>query len=557
MRSASGRRQLLPHLASFEHVLHLRDELLDQRPAPRRPRGGAGGARVGLDEQVERREPLRRADPRGDVQDQVFVGEVAPRRRVGQQQVLGDEERGELAVSGSRARCARASRRRSRRRSARGSPRPPCRRRAAARPAGARPVGDDVADARSRGSSGSASPPRIAHARERAREVRVDREPVVRVSLWAAADVGPRRQVAGQQIEPVEGLERSGRRHRPAARAGTPRGSPGSRPPGPRRRPPRSRRASRPTARRRLRPTSPAPRSTPSLSVESAPPAPRVPAARSRSVTNRTDVVDVTRVLEHRRISPSVALRARLVRRTHLPRDRGLEIGGEAVGPARRSRGAASLRARTRNSSAAARASRSPRAEQPGVLERKADGLLEPADRRDVAEPADPFFQVGLEQVRGRTEPLEPVAPPSARSRAANAAGSRRAIARRRVVHAVPRSSGSPVRSRASSEAVSASSRSATIVGALIGCADRLTDREARVPERVQDRLGEPFELAGIQPLVGEQQVDVGGREAAAAGRTRRARPGRCPAGGSARRQSSTRHASSRSARRFADHRPW
>ena len=46
------------------------------------------------------------------------------------------------------------------------------------------------------------------HACEGAREVCVDREPVVGVPLWTAADVGPRRKVSGQAIEPVERLER-------------------------------------------------------------------------------------------------------------------------------------------------------------------------------------------------------------------------------------------------------------------------------------------------------------------------------------------------------------
>ena len=90
-------RDLDPHLAPIEHALDLGHELADQRLAPRRPRRRAGGERVGLREQVQRREPFRRLDPRGDVQDQVVVAEIASGGGVGQEQVLGHHEPSELA----------------------------------------------------------------------------------------------------------------------------------------------------------------------------------------------------------------------------------------------------------------------------------------------------------------------------------------------------------------------------------------------------------------------------------------------------------------------------
>ncbi len=90
-------RDLDPHLAPLEHALDLGHELADQRLAPRRPRRRAGGERIGLREQVQRREPFGRLDPRGDVQDQVVVAEIASGGGVGQEQVLGHHEPSELA----------------------------------------------------------------------------------------------------------------------------------------------------------------------------------------------------------------------------------------------------------------------------------------------------------------------------------------------------------------------------------------------------------------------------------------------------------------------------
>ena len=146
-------------------------------------------------------------------------------------------------------------------------------------------------------------------------------------------------------------------------------------------------------------------------------------------------MVDVTGVFEHRSHQPVGRAEARLVRETHLPRDGGLEIGGEAVGPLA---GLEMERAPRSNEEllGGGEGVALPRTEQRGVLQRKAHGLLEPADRGDVAEPADTFFQIRLEEVRGRTEPIEPV-----RRRLPEPGRERRRVVTRdrpgRVVHAL------------------------------------------------------------------------------------------------------------------------
>jgi hypothetical protein len=89
-------RELGAHRPPLQDVAHLRDELTDERSAPRRPGGGTGGGCIGDRQDVQRREALKGADGRRDVEDQILVGEVPARRRVGEQEVLRHHERNEL-----------------------------------------------------------------------------------------------------------------------------------------------------------------------------------------------------------------------------------------------------------------------------------------------------------------------------------------------------------------------------------------------------------------------------------------------------------------------------
>jgi len=202
-----ARRQFLPHRAALEHVLHLRDELAHESTPPRRPRRRPGRRGIGHREQVERRETLERADGRGDVHHQVLVGQVPAGRGVREQQVLGDHERRELGgvwlqvhrvelparevgpgrhvvtlphladvmQQGTEEQCVMVV-------------------------DGRRELGGDRVGGRILEEPG--------HRREGAREVTVDREPVIGIALRARPHLAPRREEPLEQPDPVENVER-------------------------------------------------------------------------------------------------------------------------------------------------------------------------------------------------------------------------------------------------------------------------------------------------------------------------------------------------------------
>ena len=200
-------RQLSPHVPARQHPLHLEDQLADQRPAPRRPGGGARRCRVGLRQQVEGGQPLGCLHARGDVHDEVLVGEVPPGRRVGKDQVIGHHRRRELRVIGLEPH---------RRQLRRGDL-------DAERNVVAAPDLADVVQERAHEQRlGSANLghrlalQRVLRVRRREQlghggggreEVDVDREPVVRVALGPAPDARPARQVADQQPHAVQQVQ--------------------------------------------------------------------------------------------------------------------------------------------------------------------------------------------------------------------------------------------------------------------------------------------------------------------------------------------------------------
>ena len=168
---------------------------------------GPGRGGVGLREQGEGREPLGRADPRGDVEHEVLVGEVAAGRGVGQQQMLGDHERGEVARGpphpheverlGGDARAGRHVA-------------------ALARLADVVQQGPEQQAVAIGAVRQGARDERIvvvgrgeqaAHLDQRGREMGVDREAVVRVALGPASHVGPGGQEPSEQADAVERVE--------------------------------------------------------------------------------------------------------------------------------------------------------------------------------------------------------------------------------------------------------------------------------------------------------------------------------------------------------------
>src|SRR5207253_781541 len=67
-------------------------EVSDERHPPGREGGGPGGHGVGHREQIEHGQPAPVPDPGGDLDDQVFVLQIAPGGGVGEQEMLADQE---------------------------------------------------------------------------------------------------------------------------------------------------------------------------------------------------------------------------------------------------------------------------------------------------------------------------------------------------------------------------------------------------------------------------------------------------------------------------------
>ena len=410
----------------------------------------------------------------GDVEHQVVVLEVAPRRGVGQQEVLGDHELRELARRARQAHRARALGRRPRGRRRRGSPSPVLPMSWSSAPEQQRRRGPRPAR---RPRPRRWSSPRVVEqpgdVRERAQQVHVDGEPVVRIALRPAADErSTRAGSAPSRSDAVERLEHRRPRRRPRRS--------------------RSRNASRTLVgpldrvgdlgtasiassglgrqrrRARARPRASA-RSTPS-GVGSSAGAARA-AAQVAVEHRRADVLDLARVLEHLAHQPVDRAQAGLVGEPHPPRDPRLLLEEQAV---RRAAGLQVQRAPHAQEELlgvvdglALRG-----AQQPDAVERRRVGRLaerdpEPAERVDVAQAARALLQVGLEQVGDASRSARARDSASSRRRSANARG---LVADARAT-SVPRVSAhrpsSPASHRPSSIAVAASSRSAASVDAL------------------------------------------------------------------------------------------
>jgi hypothetical protein len=169
------------------------DQLVDQAPLPRAPRGGAGRAGVGLGEGVQQVEHLGRADGVRDGLGGGGVGEVATGRGVGQQQVVLDHPDQDVDV-GRRQPQPRADR----------GDHDHAHLGVVAGPS----LADVVQQRAEQQQVGAGDAPG-----ERGRaggglgQVPVDGEAVVAVALRPAADLGPLRQQAHQQPGLVEVLE--------------------------------------------------------------------------------------------------------------------------------------------------------------------------------------------------------------------------------------------------------------------------------------------------------------------------------------------------------------
>ena len=89
--------------APLQHVQDPRGQVGDQRPLPVVPGRRAGGQPVGHGQQVEQAQAARRPERRGHALDHAGVVEVAPGRRLDQEQVVADEHRHLLELVGVHA----------------------------------------------------------------------------------------------------------------------------------------------------------------------------------------------------------------------------------------------------------------------------------------------------------------------------------------------------------------------------------------------------------------------------------------------------------------------
>ena len=167
-------------------------------------------------------------------------------------------------------------------------------------------------------------------------------------------------------------------------------------------------------------------------------------------------------------------------------------------------------------------------AEQPGVLERSADGRLEPPERLRVAEPAGTVLQVGLEQ-RGdgsvAIEAHEGVRPERGRERPRVGPD----VRLDRLERERPTPSASPASTRPSSIAVVASRCSAATGPAFLGRAQGVAHAEPRVPQRVRGAVRRAPPLRPMPDRRGRAAGRCPTRATRPRVRIRRARRARCP----------------------------
>ncbi len=502
-----ARGRVHPDLAPLEHALDLGHQLADERRPPRRPGERPRRAGVRDREQVQGRQALGVADPGGDVVHELLGLEVPARGDVGEQEVLGDEERGELPGPV-------------------GQPHPRERLARDPRPEGHVARAPGLADVVQQGPQpervGVANRgDRLGHQRvdlalageqpvhpvQRGEQVRVDREAMVRIALGAAPDGGPRREVADEQADAVERVERadparSGREQREERVANAVRPldrvrDRHGRDQVQRRRPHHAARAGDLDERaehalggrvhlRRLR-------RRPQITVED----------------GAGDVLHLAGVLEHAAHQPVHGREARLVLEAEVPRHLRLLLEHDAVvrPPGLEVQRAANpLEELVRGvDGLALRGS-----QQPRVLERLADRRLEPAEELDVAEPARALLQVRLQQPRDRAVPREArlgVLAQGLRERPRVGPDGSRDAAQR--VDPRDRVAGDRPAVEHGRARVQALRRE---VLALLRRPHAVPDAQARVPERIEEALGQLGDVLVVAAVVDDQQVEVGQR---------------------------------------------
>ena len=175
--------------------------------------------------------------------------------------------------------------------------------------------------------------------------------------------------------------------------------------------------------------------------------------------------------------------------------------------------------------------------------------------RMQVAPPAGPFLEVGLQQVRGGTEAFRPaggVVADRRRERLAGPAAPTLATLDSRVVDDCldPRRRGGMSSIAAPASSLPHASEHSC------GRANRVPHLEPRVPERIQQRVGESRHRILVGAVVQDEQVDVGARQQEPAPVPARPRRRPSPAAAPARSKSSRRAASTSAARRRAAQTP-
>ncbi len=220
-------------------------------------------------------------------------------------------------------------------------------------------------------------------------------------------------------------------------------------------------------------------------------------------------MLDLSRMLEHRAHQPVDGREGRLVLEPEVAGDRRLLLEHDPVGRASGLdvQGAANaLEELVRGVDGTALGG----AEQSHVLERLSDGGLEPPEQLDVAESSGALLQVGLQERGDGTVTI------GARVRVrAQLFGEGAGIAPNVIEHppsgVVPHpfvpGEESAVEHRRSNVEPFGRER----LGCL-GRSDTVPDLQSRVPQRVQERLGELGYLLGTVALVGDQQIDIGVR---------------------------------------------
>ena len=511
-RAGEPLRDLRPHLAALEHMVHLRHELPDERLPPRRPGGRSGRLGIGLGEEVQRGESLGRSDHRRDVQDEVLVRQVPTRRGIGKQQMPFDHETDEIAVGRRHAHPIQD--RRDHPRAHRDmtalavladvvQERPEEHGVAGPVPLGQLAHGLDLDGIVAR----AGAPEEPAHRPERGREVCVDREAVVRVALWTTAHVRPLGHERGEDPQPIEDLE--GRRP-PVSGSEEPR-EPGTHVLIPLHHVRQFEIVDRVQQRRRGLPAG--------LGLGGQ----RLQhAGRGRRRRDRRGAVlvepldhgaeqelDVARVLEQGPHQPVDRDQPGLVGEPHRVRDRRLMIEQQAIAALARlevqraaNTGEELLRGRERLALAGA--------EEPGVLQRPPDRRLEQPDRVEIAPAAGTLLQFGLEEMRGRSGTFcatGGVVTEGSRERPRIAADPR----------LDPAADVGDERLVAGDEP-DVHHRGADVqpgggLLALLRRADRVTHLEPGVPQGIQQGVREPRDPVGVGSVVHDEQVDVRTRE--------------------------------------------